>query len=36
MLRLMDLLEDHDDIQDIYSNFEIPEDIWAEIEEEED
>ena len=36
MLRLMDLLEDHDDIQDVYSNFDIPEDIRAEIEAEED
>jgi transcriptional/translational regulatory protein YebC/TACO1 len=36
MLRLMDQLEDHDDIQDVYSNFNIPEDIRDEIEAEED
>lgn len=33
-LRLMDVLEDHDDVQEIYSNFDIPEDIMAEISEE--
>ncbi|RCW43775.1 MULTISPECIES: YebC/PmpR family DNA-binding transcriptional regulator [unclassified Halanaerobium] len=36
MLRLMDQLEDHDDIQEVYSNFDIPDDIMAEIEAEED
>ncbi|MGM0602347.1 MAG: YebC/PmpR family DNA-binding transcriptional regulator [Bacillota bacterium] len=36
MLRLMDQLEDHDDIQEVYSNFDIPDDILAEIEAEED
>ena len=25
ILRLMDLLEEHDDVQDVYSNFDIPE-----------
>ena len=27
MLKLMDLLEDHDDIQNVYANFDIPDDI---------
>lgn len=35
MLRLMEQLEDHDDIQDIYSNFEISEELITEIEAEE-
>ncbi|ADQ15078.1 YebC/PmpR family DNA-binding transcriptional regulator [Halanaerobium hydrogeniformans] len=36
MLRLIEKLEDHDDIQDVYSNFEIDEEIREEIEAEED
>jgi len=32
LLRLMDLLEDHDDVQKVYSNFDIPEDVLAAIE----
>ena len=36
MLRLIEKLEDHDDIQDVYSNFEIEEEIRDEIEAEED
>lgn len=32
LLRLMDLLEDHDDVQKAYSNFDIPEEVMAEIE----
>ncbi|MCC3145372.1 YebC/PmpR family DNA-binding transcriptional regulator [Halanaerobium sp. Z-7514] len=36
MLRLIDKLEDHDDIQDVYSNFEIEAEIREEIEAEED
>jgi len=27
ILRIMDALEDHDDVQDVYSNFDIPEEI---------
>ena len=27
ILRIMDALEDHDDVQDVYSNFDIPDDI---------
>jgi YebC/PmpR family DNA-binding regulatory protein len=27
MLKLMDLLEDHDDVQEVYSNFDIPDEI---------
>ena len=33
-LKLMDVLEDHDDVQEVYSNFDIPEEIMAEIAEE--
>jgi YebC/PmpR family DNA-binding regulatory protein len=29
MLKLMDVLEDHDDVQDVYSNFDIDEDVMA-------
>jgi YebC/PmpR family DNA-binding regulatory protein len=29
ILRIMDALEDHDDVQDVYSNFDIPEEILA-------
>jgi len=36
MLRLMEALEDHDDIQDVYSNFDIAEEVREEIEAEED
>ncbi|MCF8008271.1 MAG: YebC/PmpR family DNA-binding transcriptional regulator [Halanaerobiales bacterium] len=35
MLRLMDELEDHDDIQEVYSNFDIPGEIMEKIENEE-
>jgi YebC/PmpR family DNA-binding regulatory protein len=30
MLRLMDALEDHDDVQEVYANFDIPEDMLEE------
>ena len=33
ILRLMEELEDHDDIQEVYANFDIPEEIIAELEE---
>jgi transcriptional/translational regulatory protein YebC/TACO1 len=28
----MDALEDHDDVQDVYSNFDIPDDILQSVE----
>lgn len=31
VLKLMDALEDHDDIQNVYSNFSIPESVMAEL-----
>ena len=31
ILRIMDALEDHDDVQDVYSNFDIPDDILTTI-----
>lgn len=31
VLKLMDALEDHDDIQNVYSNFNIPESVMAEL-----
>lgn len=34
VLNLMDELEDHDDVQEIYANFNIPESVLEEIEEE--
>jgi transcriptional/translational regulatory protein YebC/TACO1 len=27
MMKLMEILEDHDDVQDVYANFDIPEDM---------
>lgn len=33
-LKLMDVLEDHDDVQEVYSNFDIPEEIMAQLAEE--
>jgi YebC/PmpR family DNA-binding regulatory protein len=32
VLRLMDALDDNDDVQDVYANFDIPEELIAEIE----
>lgn len=32
-LKLMDVLEDHDDVQEVYSNFDIPEEVMKEISE---
>jgi len=32
LLRLMDLLEDHDDVQKVYSNFDISDEVMAAIE----
>ncbi len=31
VLRVMDALEDHDDVQNVYSNFDIPDDILVEV-----
>jgi YebC/PmpR family DNA-binding regulatory protein len=31
ILRIMDALEDHDDVQDVYSNFDIPDEILATV-----
>jgi YebC/PmpR family DNA-binding regulatory protein len=32
VLRILDALEDNDDVQDVYSNFDIPDDIMATVE----
>ena len=32
MLRIIDALEDHDDVQDVYANFDIPDDILDSVE----
>ncbi|HPO09750.1 MAG TPA: YebC/PmpR family DNA-binding transcriptional regulator, partial [bacterium] len=29
MLKLMEFIEDHDDVQNVYANFDIPEEIMA-------
>jgi transcriptional/translational regulatory protein YebC/TACO1 len=34
LLRLMDELDDHDDIQKVYSNFDITDEVMAAIEQE--
>ena len=31
VMRLMELLEDHDDVQAVYANFEIPEEIMDQL-----
>jgi transcriptional/translational regulatory protein YebC/TACO1 len=31
MMRLLDALEDDDDVQDVYSNFEVPDDVMARL-----
>jgi transcriptional/translational regulatory protein YebC/TACO1 len=31
LLAMMDEIEDHDDIQEVYANFDIPEEILARI-----
>lgn len=31
LLRLMDLLEDHDDVQDVYANFDIPDELLKQV-----
>ena len=32
VLRVIDALEDDDDVQDVYANFDIPDDVMASIE----
>jgi YebC/PmpR family DNA-binding regulatory protein len=32
VLRILDILEDHDDVQDVYSNFDIPDEILQTVE----
>jgi transcriptional/translational regulatory protein YebC/TACO1 len=32
VLRLMEALEEHDDVQKVYANFDIPDEIMAEAE----
>ena len=34
VLRLVDALEEHDDVQNVYSNFDIPDEVASKIEEE--
>lgn len=34
VLKLIDALEEHDDVQNVYSNFEIPDEVAAQIEDE--
>ena len=31
ILRLMELLEDNDDVQHVYANFDIPEDVMQQL-----
>ena len=31
VLRVVDALEDHDDVQNVYANFDIPDDILATV-----
>jgi transcriptional/translational regulatory protein YebC/TACO1 len=30
-LKLMDELEEHDDVQNVYANFDIPDEVMAEV-----
>ena len=32
MLKLIEALEDHDDVQNVYANFDIPDEMMAEAE----
>ena len=32
VLRLMDAIDDHDDVQNVYANFDIPDEIMAAFE----
>ena len=31
LLKLLDVLEEHDDVQSVYANFDIPEDVMAKL-----
>ena len=31
LLKLMDELEEHDDVQNVYANFDIPDEVMAEV-----
>ena len=31
MLRVIDALEEHDDVQNVYANFDIPDDVLATV-----
>ena len=33
VMRLVDALEEHDDVQNVYSNFEIPDEVASQLEE---
>jgi transcriptional/translational regulatory protein YebC/TACO1 len=35
MIRVIDALEDSDDVQDVYANGEIPDDVLAQLDEDE-
>jgi transcriptional/translational regulatory protein YebC/TACO1 len=32
LLKLLDALEDHDDVQNVYANFDIPDEIFEQLE----
>ena len=32
LLKLLDALEDHDDVQNVYANFDIPDEIFDQLE----
>ncbi|MEI2652361.1 MAG: YebC/PmpR family DNA-binding transcriptional regulator [Microthrixaceae bacterium] len=32
VLKVIDALDDHDDVQEVYANFDIPDDLMAELE----
>ena len=32
VLRVLDALEEHDDVQNVYANFDIPDDVLQEVE----
>mgnify|MGYP000903547038 FL=1 len=34
VMRLIEALEDSDDIQNVYYNLNVPDEVWAELEEE--
>ena len=34
ILKLMDVLDDHDDVQNVYANFDIPEEVMEAVEDE--